>query len=149
MPRGVIHLSSTLFNPIKALSAKDNVMKSIVKISALLVMSMPLWAGDMTSTPMQTTTTTTTTHSMTKMMDGTMDCKGKMGMEMDTCKTTNMDTCKKSGMNEMECSGMMDKDGNIMVKADMKDMKAMPATTVTTPSVTTPTVTTPAAPVKY
>jgi len=103
-----------------------------------MVMAMPLWAADMTSSTMTTTTTTT---PMTKMMTGTMDCKGKMGAQMDSCKNMNMDTCKKQGMNAMECSGMMDKDGNIMVKNDWKPATVTaPVTTTTTtaPAVTAP-----------
>ena len=85
-------------------------MKSLLKVASLLVIAMPLWAGDMV-----TTTTTTTNGSHT-----TMDCSKMMGAEKDKCMKDMKDNCMKmtDATMKKDCMDKMDK----MMKEDMSKM---------------------------
>jgi hypothetical protein len=73
-------------------------MKSLVKAAALLVIAMPLFAADMTST----STTTTMTSP---------DCSTMMGAAKDKCMKDMKDSCMKmtDASAKKDCMDKMDK----------------------------------------
>ena len=88
-------------------------MKSLLKVAALLVVAMPLWAADMT------TTTTTTTNGAAN----TVDCSKMMGAEKDKCMKEMKDNCMKmtDAAKKKECMDKMEK----TTKGEMSNMNDM------------------------
>jgi hypothetical protein len=86
-------------------------MKSLVKAAALLVVALPLYAADMTST------------TMTDKSAGA-DCSSMMGADKDKCMKDMKDSCmkmtdaamKKDCMDKMDKMSTMHKDNGMMNK---------------------------------
>lgn len=76
-------------------------MKSLMKVAALLALSMPLFAGDMVGTTTTTTTGTTgtTVHTDCTMAKDPVACQTKMDECMKTVGATK-ESCMKTMQDE-------------------------------------------------
>lgn len=76
-------------------------MKSLLKAAALLVIAMPLFAGDMT----------TTAAATDAKAAPAADCSTMMGADKDKCMKEMKDSCMKmtDAMKKKDCMDKMDK----------------------------------------